>query len=80
LGYDLLGVAEAVDGSGVDPVDAKFKRAVDSGDGFGVVLGTPGVGSVSASNGPCAEADGGELEIGVAEFAKRKCGCGGHFK
>ena len=31
---DFLGVAQAVDGGGVDPVDAKIEGAMDGADGF----------------------------------------------
>ena len=68
LGDDLFGVAEAVDGGGVDPVDAELDGAVDGGDGVVVVLRAPGEGPVAAADGPCAEADGGEVQIRVAKL------------
>ncbi len=67
-GDDFFGVAEAVDGGGVDPVDAEIECAVDGGDGVVVVLIAPCHGPVASADGPCAEADGGEVEVGVAEL------------
>ena len=63
FGYDFFGVAEAVDGGGVDPVDAEVEGFVDGGDGVVVVLRAPCEGPVASANGPCAEADGGEVEV-----------------
>ncbi len=67
---DFFRVAEAVDGRGVNPVDTEIEGAMDGGDGFVVVLGAPCEFPVSAADGPCAESDGGEVEVGVAELAK----------
>ena len=64
---DFFRMAEAVDGCGVDPVDAKVERAMDRGDGFVVVLGAPGEFPVAAADGPCAKADGCEVKVRVAE-------------
>jgi hypothetical protein len=41
---DFFGVAEPVNGGGVDPVDAAVEGGMDGGDGVGVVLGSPGEG------------------------------------
>jgi hypothetical protein len=41
LADDFLGMAEPVGGGGVDPVDAELHGAMNSGDGFGVVLASP---------------------------------------
>ena len=62
-GDDFFGVAEAVDGGGVDPVDAEVEGFVDGGDGVVVVLRAPCEGPVAAADGPCSEADGGEVEV-----------------
>ena len=63
---DLFGVAQAVDGGGVDPVDAEIERAwiaaMESLSSWG-----PQELPVAAADGPGAEADGGELKVGVAE-------------
>ena len=67
-GDNFFGVTEAVYGGGVDPIDAIFDSAVDRGDRFVVFLGTPPVLPVAAADGPGAEADGGEVEVGVAKL------------
>ena len=41
LGYDFFGVSEAVNGSGVDPIDSSIDRGPNRADGLVVVLGTP---------------------------------------
>ena len=71
----LFGVAEAVDGRGIDPVDAEVEGAMDGGDRFVVVLRSPGEFPIAAADGPGAEADRGELEVGVAESLEHLC-CG----
>src|SRR6201999_2395460 len=68
-GDDFFGVTEAVDGGGVDPVDAEFEGAVDCGDGIGFFLGAPGEVRASAADGPGAEADGRDVQIGIAKLA-----------
>ena len=45
---------------------------MDGGNGFTVVLGSPGEFPVAATDGPGSKADGGELKVGVAESAKRE--------
>jgi hypothetical protein len=60
-GYNLFGVAEAVDGGGVDPVDAEVEGFMDCCDGIVVVLIAPCEGPIASANGPCAETDGGEV-------------------
>ncbi len=39
---DLFRVTQAVDGGGVDPVDAQFQRAMNRGDGIRIILRAPG--------------------------------------
>lgn len=65
---DFFGVAEAVDGGGVDPVDACVKCAVDGLDGFAIFLWAPGVLPIASADGPGAEADSGEVKVGLAEL------------
>ena len=72
---DLFRVTEAIDGCGVDPIDAEVEGSLDCFDGFAVFLVAPGEFPIAAANGPCAEADGGEVKVGVAEGAE---GCAGH--
>ena len=69
-GNDFFGVAEAVDRGGVDPVDAEVEGAMNRGDGFIVVLRSPGEFPVAAADGPRAKADRCELKVGVSESAK----------
>ena len=63
-------MAEAVDGGGVDPVDAGVECAENGLDGVLVFLGAPGVLPVAAADGPGAEADGRQVQIGVAELTR----------
>ena len=71
----FLGMPQAVDGGGVDPVDAEVKRAMDGGDGVVIVLRTPGILPVTASDGPRAKANGSQLHAGVAEGPCCQRGC-----
>ena len=68
---DFFRMAEAVNRRGVDPVNAEIEGAMDGGDGFVVVLRTPGEFPVAAADGPRAKADGGEVKVRIAEGAKR---------
>ena len=63
----LLGVAEAIGGGGVDPVDADVERAADGGDRIGVVLRAPAGGPFGAADRPRAEAEAGDGHVGKAE-------------
>ncbi len=68
LGHQLLGVAQPVDGGGVDPVDAQLQRALYCSHGFFVVLGSPGGAPSAAADGPTAEADGRYVHVRLAEL------------
>src|SRR6267378_3149738 len=37
-GYDFFGMAHAVDGGGIDPIDAKFERTMNRRDGIRILL------------------------------------------
>ncbi len=63
---DVFGVAQAVDGRGVNPVDAHLQRAMNCGDGIGVVLRAPGKLPAAATKGPGTKADGRNLDIGIS--------------
>ena len=63
-------MAEAVDGGGVDPVDAQFECGVDGGDRILVILAAPAELPVTAAERPRAEADGGDVQV---RFAKGAC-------
>ena len=65
--HDFLGMAEAVHGGGVDPIDAAVERRVDGGDRLVVVLRSPGEGPAAAADRPRADADGRQLHVAVAE-------------
>src|SRR5438552_13244271 len=67
---DFLGVAQAVNGGGVDPVDAELQRAVNCGDGIGVVLRTPGKFPATATESPSAKADARNVDVGVSQFSR----------
>ena len=60
---DFFGVAEAVDGGGIDPVDAEVEGAVNGRDGFAVILRAPGEFPVAAADRPCAKANRSEFQI-----------------
>jgi len=51
----FLGVTEAVDGGGVNPVDALVEGGMDGADGVGVVLRAPCEVPVAAADGPSAK-------------------------
>ena len=67
LGDDLLGVAEAVDRGGVDPVDAQLDCAAHGRHRVGVVLRTPAERPTASADRPGAVADGRDLQVGRAE-------------
>jgi len=58
-------MAEAVDGGGVDPIDAKLQSAVNSRNRVGIVLRTPGKFPAGAAGCPRAEPNRSDLQIGV---------------
>src|SRR2546421_1705785 len=68
--YDFFGVAQAVNGGSVDPVDAQFQCAMNCSDGIGVVLRTPGKFPAAATESPGAKSDPGNCEIGVSQFSR----------
>ena len=41
-GYDFFRVTQAVDGGGIDPVDAQLQRAMNRSDGIRIILRAPG--------------------------------------
>src|SRR5271166_3096942 len=67
--YDFLGVSQTIDGGSVDPVDAKFERAVNGCDGIVVVLRSPCELPTRATDGPGAVSHGSDVHVGVAELA-----------
>src|SRR5207245_7743350 len=65
--YNLLGMDEPADGRGVDPGDAAIDRMTEGPDRAGVVLASPAVGPTSTADGPCSEANLGDLKIAGPE-------------
>src|SRR5438132_6674506 len=63
----FLGMAQSIDGRGVDPVDAGRDRVLDGRHRIRVVLAAPPVGPSATSDGPRAEADLGDLQTACAE-------------
>ncbi len=66
LAYDFFGVAETVDGGGIDPVEAGIESGMDGGDGIVVILIAPGEGPAGAADSPGADAEGCNFEIAVS--------------
>jgi hypothetical protein len=69
LADDLLRVAEAIDGGGVDPVDPGVEGPVHGSDGLVVVLGSPAEGP-RATDRPRTDADRGDARAVAAEVAE----------
>src|SRR5271169_6857664 len=65
---DLFGMTEAVDGGGVDPVDAQLQRAVDGGDGIIIVLFSPAELPSCAADGPGAVSDGCNMHVRISKL------------
>src|SRR5215470_1189627 len=66
-GDDFFGMADAVNGGGVDPIDAEFKGAMNRSDGIRVILRAPSEFPAGPAGGPSAETNGGDLQIGIAK-------------
>src|ERR1700730_14624431 len=62
-------VSKAVDSGCIDPVDAKFERAMNRANGVIIVLRSPSELPARTSDAPCAVAYGSDAQIGIAEFA-----------
>jgi hypothetical protein len=60
---DLFGVAQTVDGCGVDPFDAEIERAVNGADGVCVILRAPGILPVASADSPSAKPDRSETDV-----------------
>ena len=67
---DRLGVAKAVDGRRVDPVDAEVDGLADGRDGGVIVLRPPGEGPVAAAYGPRAKSDRREPHLRIAKLSQ----------
>src|SRR6266446_3156717 len=55
-GDDFFRVASAIDGRGINPVDAQFQGAMNCRDGRVVILSAPGELPAGSANGPGPEA------------------------
>src|SRR5258707_742289 len=62
---DFFGVAQTVHSGSVNPVDAQLQRAMNGGDGIGVVLRAPGKFPPRTTESPGAKTYGRNFEIGV---------------
>ena len=69
--HHLLGMTQTVDGCGVDPVDTPLDRIEHAVDRRGIVLRTPSKRPASTTRGPCSEANGSQVQIGIAETPSR---------
>src|ERR1035441_2474159 len=63
LADHLFGVAKAIDGGGVDPVDPQVDGLVNRRDGGIIVLRPPGHRPIAAAQGPRSETDRGEPHV-----------------
>src|SRR5262249_60956359 len=68
---DLFGVAEAVDGGCIDPVDAAVERLAHRRERRVVVLRTPAERPPAAADRPGAEADGRDVKASLSKRASR---------
>src|SRR5207253_6929763 len=66
-GDHFLRMAQAIDGGGVDPVDAVVQRFADRRDGVTVVLAAPGELPAAAADGPGPETDRGNHEVRISQ-------------
>ena len=67
---DVLGVAEAVGGRGVDPVDPELERALDRLDRLHVLLGAPAELPAAAPDRPGAEPHARDLEARAPKLSR----------
>src|ERR1700757_1952532 len=65
--YNFLGVTHAIHGCGIDPVHTELKRTMDCCNRRFIVLFAPAELPARATDGPSAEADGCEGQIGVTK-------------
>src|SRR5689334_16434897 len=63
----FLGVAQSIDGSRVDPVNAKLERAMNCSDGRLVILVTPTMLPTRSTDSPGAEAERRNVNIRVSQ-------------
>jgi hypothetical protein len=69
---DFFRVAEAIDGGGIDPVDAQFNGMLDRPNRLLVILGTPAMGPAASAEGPGTEAHARYLHIRLSKFSPGK--------
>src|SRR6266481_8832136 len=68
--HDFLGMAHSVNGSGVDPVNAKLESAMNRVDRLFVVLLTPTEFPTRSADSPRAKADWCDEQVGVTELLR----------
>src|SRR5579872_521033 len=62
-------MSQSIDGGGIYPVDAKFKRPLNDSDGFFIVLGTPAKFVVASAYRPCSQPKWRYLHISIAKLS-----------
>jgi len=64
-----LGMPQAIDRGGIDPVDALINGSDDRGNGLIIILPPPTEKPATAAHGPGSQADAGDIEFAVTKFA-----------
>jgi hypothetical protein len=59
----FLGVAKAVDGGGIDPIDTELEGAVNGGNRIIVVLRAPAELPTASADGPCSVTHAGYVQV-----------------
>src|SRR5438552_15784210 len=78
--YNFLGMIHSIHGRGVDPVNAQLKSAVYCRNGRFVVVVAPAKFPARAADGPGAEANGCDGQIGVTEALRFHVRLGDRFR
>src|SRR6202034_1891983 len=65
--HHFFGMAQPIDCGRIDPVQAGVQSGVNGGNGFVVVLRSPGESPPPTAHGPCANADRREFEVARAQ-------------
>ena len=69
LADQFLGLATAIDGCGVDPIDAQVDCGDDRIDRFAGILIAPAEFPITSADGPGTETDSAEFKVGLAELS-----------
>src|ERR1700737_443534 len=68
--HNFLRMAHTINGGGVDPVNAKFERAMNRGDRLFVVLLAPTKFPTRSTNGPGPKTNGRNRQVGIPELLR----------